>query len=305
MLITPTNLKTLFIGFKANFQGGLGQAESQYQKLCTLVPSTTGTEEYPWLSQIPGMREWIGERAIHALETHGYSIKNKPFELTVAVPRTAVEDDTYGTFAPLMTEMGRAASAQPDQLLFTLLKDGDNTACYDGKAFFAADHMVKNANNKIVAQSNADLGGAGAGEDRWYVLDTTRAIKPLIFQDRKKPNFVAMTAETDPNVFSKAQFEYGVDSRCNVGFGFWQMAQASDKALGSANLWKAIKALRTRTGDQGRPLGLRGNLLVVPPSLEDVATKLLANDLVPNEAGTATESNSLKGRLQLLVADWL
>ena len=304
MLITPANLKTLFIGFKANFQGGLGQAESQYQKLCTLVPSTTGTEEYPWLGQIPGMREWIGERAIHALETHGYAIKNKPFELTVGVPRTAIEDDTYGTFSPLMTELGRAASAHPDQLLFNLLKSGDKTACYDGKAFFAADHMVKNAANKLVAQSNADLGGAGAGE-AWYVLDTTRAIKPLIFQDRKKPNFVAMTAETDPNVFTKAEFHYGVDSRCNVGFGFWQMAQTSDKALDSTNLWKAITAMRTRTGDMGRPLGLRGNLLVVPPNMEAAATKLLTSDLVPNAEGTATESNSLKGRLQLLVADWL
>lgn len=301
MLLNPQNLKSLFLGYKTAFQGGLTAAQSQYLQLATVVPSTTGTEEYGWLGQLPGMREWIGERVIHGLEAHGYSIKNKPFELTVGVPRTAIEDDTFGTYTPLMSELGRSAAAHPDQLAFGLLKTGDVAKCYDGKPFFAADHMVTNDKGKQVAQSNADLGGGG---EKWYVLDTTRAIKPLIFQDRKKPNFVAMTAETDPNVFTKAEFHYGVDSRCNVGFGFWQMAQVCDKELTAENLWAAIKAIGSRTGEGGRPLGLRGSVLVVPASLEDKATKLLTADLVPDGAG-GTESNTLKGRLSPLVVPWL
>ena len=121
MLITPNNLRNLFTGYKTSFVGGLGLAASQYLPLVTVVPSTTGTEEYGWLGSMSGMREWIGERVIHGLESHGYSIKNKPFELTVAVPRTAIEDDTYGTYNPLMQEMGRAAAANPDELTFGLL----------------------------------------------------------------------------------------------------------------------------------------------------------------------------------------
>ena len=302
MQLTPANLKTLFIAYKTAFVGGLGQAASQFAQLATIVPSTTGTEEYGWLGQMPGMREWIGERVIHGLESHGYSIKNKPFELTVAVPRTAIEDDTQGTYTPLMTEMGRASAAHPDQLVFGLLTKGDSIKCYDGKPFFADNHPVKNDAGKPQPQSNADLGGNGA---KWYVLDTTRAIKPLIFQDRKKPNFVAMTAETDPNVFSKSEFVYGVDSRCNVGFGFWQMAQVSNKELNAENLWAVIEAIGSRTGDGGRPLGLRANLLVVPSSLEAQANRLLTADLVANADGTATESNTLKGRLTPLVVPWL
>ena len=34
--------------------------------------------------------------------------------------------------------------------------------------------------------------------------------------------------ETDDNVFMKKTFLYGVDSRGNAGFGFWQMAYAGD-----------------------------------------------------------------------------
>ena len=301
MLINAQNLQLLHRGYKAAFQGGLTTAQSIYQNLATVVPSTTGTEEYGWLGQLPGMREWIGDRHIHGLEAHGYAIKNKPFELTVGVPRTSIEDDNYGVYAPLMAEMGRSAAAHPDELVFGLLKTGDEIKCYDGKAFFAADHMVKDAKGKLVARANADLGGSGPA---WYVLDTSRVIKPLIFQDRKKPNFVAMTNENDSNVFSKAEYVYGVDSRCNVGFGFWQMAQASNQELTPENLWKAIKAIGARTGDGGRPLGLRATTLVIPSNLEDQAAKLLTADLLAT-AGGGTETNTLKGRLTSLVSPWL
>ncbi|MFS4552615.1 Mu-like prophage major head subunit gpT family protein [Comamonas resistens] len=302
MLINPANLKTLFIGYKTAFAGALGQAASQYQQLATIVPSTTGTEEYGWLGQMPGMREWIAERVVHGLENHGYSIKNKPFELTVAVPKTAIEDDTHGTYTPLMQELGRSAAAHPDELTFGLLKEGVSVKCYDGKPFFAANHPVKNAKGNSESVANADLGGNGP---LWFVLDTSRAIKPLIFQDRKKPNFVAMTAETDPNVYSKAQFEYGVDSRCNVGFGFWQMAFASNQPLNADNVWAAINAIEGCKGDGGRPLGLRATTLVVPTALQRTANKLLTAELVPNADGTATESNDLKDRLKPLVSPWL
>ena len=170
MLITPTNLKTLFIGFKTNFQSGLNTAQSLYQQLATVVPSSTGTEEYGWLGQMPGMREWLGERVVHGIESHGYSLKNKSFESTIAVPKTAIEDDTFGTYTPLMAEMGRAAAAHPDELTFGLLKDGATVQCYDKKPFFSADHPVKDAKGKVTAVSNADLGGNGP---MWFVPQTT------------------------------------------------------------------------------------------------------------------------------------
>lgn len=300
MLITPTNLRALYTGYKTSFVGGLGQAASQYLPLVTVVPSTTGTEEYGWLGSMPGMREWIGERVIHGLESHGYSIKNKPFELTVAVPRTAIEDDTYGTYNPMMSEMGRASAAHPDEMTFGLLAKGDSVKCYDGKPFFADNHLVKSESGKNVAVSNADLGGSGP---TWYVMDTTRGIKPLIFQDRQKPRFVAMTAETDPNVFSKGEFVYGTDSRFNVGFGFWQMAYASNQELTPDNIWKAINAINTCKGDHGRPLGLRATTIVVPQSLDRQINKLLTAELLGN--GGVTETNDMKGRLTPLVSSWL
>lgn len=62
----------------------------------------------------------------------------------------------------------------------------------------------------------------------WFLMDTSRPIKPLIYQQRKKAKFVSKTAETDDNVFMSKKFIYGADSRGNAGFGFWQMAVGSD-----------------------------------------------------------------------------
>ena len=301
MEINNANLRTLFVAFNAAFKAGLGQAASQYLQIATVVPSTTGSEEYGWLGQLPGLREWIGDRVVHAIGTHGYTVKNKPFELTVGVPRTAIEDDNYGVYTPLMQEMGRAADAHPDELVFRLLKNGRTELCYDKKPFFSTAHKVLDEKGKEVNVSNlSDDGGNGPS---WYLLETRRVIKPLIFQDRKKPNFVAKTAETDDNVFHAGQFVYGVDARRNAGFGFWQLAHASNKALTAENLKAAITAMDTQTGDGGRPLGISPNLLVVPKALKFTAKRLLEAEHI-NEGGVQV-SNDVAGSLDLLIADWL
>lgn len=59
------------------------------------VPSVSRDESYKWLGQIPRMREWVGEREIQNLSASDYTIKNKDFELTIAVPRNDIEDGNY------------------------------------------------------------------------------------------------------------------------------------------------------------------------------------------------------------------
>lgn len=67
-----------------------------------------------------------------------------------------------------------------------------------------------------------------AGHDtKWFLLDTRKAIKPLIFQSRKEPEFAAITDPNSEHVFKNNSFLYGVDARGNVGFSFWQLAFGS------------------------------------------------------------------------------
>lgn len=298
MIINKANLTALFVAFKAHFQGGLEQAGSQFKTIATVVPSTTGTEEYGWLGNFPGMREWLGDRVINGARAHGYSIKNKPFELTVGVPRDAIDDDQYGVYTPMMTELGRSAGAHPDELAFSALAQGSAKKCYDGQYFFDTDHQVINKDGTSESQSNWDNnGGAGTA---WYLLDCSRALKPIIFQERKKPNFVSLTAETDENVFSRAEYIYGVDSRCNVGYGFWQLAYGSRKELTEDNLADALAAMAGRTGDHGKKLAIKATHLIVPATLGHKARKLVNSSTL---AGGA--DNVLKGEVEVVVSPWL
>lgn len=64
--------------------------------------------------------------------------------------------------------------------------------------------------------------------DMWFLICTKKSIKPFIFQNRSAAKFVSLDKENDDNVFFKKQYIYGVDTRCNAGYGLWQLAYGSD-----------------------------------------------------------------------------
>lgn len=67
-----------------------------------------------------------------------------------------------------------------------------------------------------------------AGNDAaWYLLCTSKPLKPIIYQERKAPKFSALIDDKDENVFMRKQYLYGVEARANAGYGFWQMAFGS------------------------------------------------------------------------------
>lgn len=297
MLINAATLRSLYTGFSTAYQAGFAGVEPLYSRISTTVPSTTRENEYGWLGQIPRLREWIGDRQIKSVETHGYTIKNKPFEATIGVDRDDIEDDNIGIYTPLFSEFGRSAAVFPDELVWSLLKAGFSTECYDGQYFFDTDHPVLDENGE--PQSVSNFGGGAATP--WYLLDTSRALKPVIYQSRKPFNtLIRQDRETDENVFMKKEYRYGLDGRCNVGFGFWQMAYGSKQALDGASYAAARAAMQSFKGDYGRPLGIAPNLLVVPPSLESAGRKLLNS-----EYATGGETNEWRGTAELLVVPWL
>jgi len=299
MILNATNFRSLYISYSAAFTNGLGMAASTYERIAMRVPSTTRTQEYGWLGQMPRVREWIGERVIQGLNTYGYSIRNRPFELTIGVDREDIEDDNIGIYTPLFTEMGRATATFPDELVWPLLSAGFVTACYDGQYFFDTDHPVLDANGQIVSVSNF---GGGSGP-AWYLLDQSRGYKPMIWQDRKGFEFVRMDAPTDEVVFDRKQYRYGVDGRCNAGFGFWQIAYASKQPLDSVGYAAARSAMSSQRGDYGRPLGLLAGakpLLVVPPSME-----FQARTLINAERDTAGATNVWRDTAEILMTPWI
>lgn len=294
MIVNSVALQSIFKGFKTLFNEAFAGTKPTYEKVATVVPSSTKSEEYGWLGAFPRLRKWVGDRVINSLAAHGYTIKNESWEATVEVNREDIEDDAYGVYTPMIKELGRSAATHPDEIVFGLLGKGFTETCYDGQYFFDTDHkdedgpVQSNKGTKVLSAASYSAARAqmmslldakstplgimpnllavppqleeaarkilyaeqiegttntlkntaellvapwlAANPTAWFLFDTSRAIKPLIFQQRKKPEFVSMDASNDQNVFMKKQYIYGVDCRDNAGFGLWQLAYGSTGA---------------------------------------------------------------------------
>ncbi len=296
MIINSPNLRTLFTGFKASFLAGLGTAPSDHGSFVTTTSSTTAAEEYGWLGEMPGMRQWIGDRVLNNLKEYGFTIRNQDFEDTVQVPRNAIEDDRYGVYATPMQALGRASGAHPCELSYAALVNGFTTIGYDGKPLFADDHPVLDANGSMTAVSNLQ---AGAGAP-WFLIASGALVKPIILQTRQDSRFTALDNPDDANVFMRKQFVYGADARRAAAPGLWQGVIGSKAPLTAANYAAARAAIMTLKGDHGRPLGLVPDLLLVGGSNESAGRKI-----VNSENGAGGETNEWQGTARLQVSAWL
>lgn len=294
-VINATLLANIFTGFKAAFRSGFAASTPLWPKVATRVPSSTRTETYAWLGKWPRIREWLGDRVIKKLKGAAYTLTNKKYESTIEVPRDDVEDEQTGIFGPMFTEMGQAVSEFPDELVFRALGEGWTNKCYDGQPFFDDEHPVGNDDDGIELVSNIQAGAGPA----WYLLDNSRSLKPIIYQDRRAFELTALDNPNDPNVFMKGEFIYGVDGRCVAGYGFWQMAFGSKATLNEANYAAARAAMQSFKSDEGGPLNVRPKLLVVPPSLEGAALELVTAEQIN---GT---TNKWRGTAEVLVVPFL
>ncbi|HEV2501612.1 MAG TPA: Mu-like prophage major head subunit gpT family protein [Mesorhizobium sp.] len=276
MDINASTLRAVFTGLSTAFNVRLAATATMYSTVAMTVTSSTAANEYPRLDDLPGIREWVGDRFIHNLSAQTYLIRNKEFEGTIGIKRSAIEDDQFGFYTPIAAQMGQNAAEFPDQLVWPLLKKGDATLCYDGQNFFDNDHPGFDENGGETSVSNITPGAGPA----WYLVDDTQVIQPLIFQQRKKFKLVQMDRETDANVFMRGQYLYGVDGRCNAGFGLWHLAHQSKAELNAANFKLAREAMGAIRKKSGQVINIKPAKLLVPQTLEAAARQVVEAQLI-------------------------
>jgi phage major head subunit gpT-like protein len=298
-IVNPALITALRAGFSKAFQDALAATATDWEKIATRVPSSNASNTYGWLNQFPKLREWVGDRVVKDMAAQAYQVQNKLYEGTVGVKRTDIEDDNVGVYTPLFAEMGRAAKTHADELVFALLAAGATTTCYDGQFFFDTDHPVyPNVDGTGTATTVANV-VAGANP-AWYLLDNSRALRPLIFQERTMPELEALAATNDEGVFVRDEYRYGIRYRCNAGFGFWQLAYKSQATLDATNFNAAFAAMQAIKADGGRPMGVKPTHLLVPPSLRAAALALIEAQLTGGG-----DSNPNYKAVQVIVSPWL
>lgn len=157
------------------------------------------------------------------------------------------DDSSKGTYSNLMTSSALNAAnynTARARMLGYLAEDGkpmkvnpgllvippalEETAKQILNAEFIAPVAAVGMNAANVMQGNTLKGTADilvlsdlADEaDAWYLLDTSKPVKPFLFQLRKAPSFVALTDPTSKNVFFDKEFIYGTDARGAASYSF-------------------------------------------------------------------------------------
>ena len=149
----------------------------------------------------------------------------------------ALSIDTYaaarasvGTAYVKMLEMkdpdGRPLNIMPDTLCVPPALKAEALVLYNASHF--KDEQPNPYKGMFEPVCDTRLTSATA----WFLLDCGKPLKPLIYQERSKPEFSEQTASMGRNVpdsvFMQDEFRYGVRCRAEAAFGHWQTAYGSD-----------------------------------------------------------------------------
>lgn len=290
----------------AAFNGAFAQAPvPEYTKIATTIRSGSRSNLYPFLKATDGMREWTGDAIFDQLASDRYAIDNRKFQKGLTADRDQILDDQdggAGLYGSMAAVLANACASHPDELVIgEALAQGHVLLCHDGQPFFDDSHPNQNGDGGT--QDN-DLGGAGAS---WYLMDTSKPIKPLIYQLREALTFASQTDMSSDSVFRTHQFLWNAWMRDAAGYGVWWTAVKSSQTLNEANFVEARAALenfhmgvKDPLTDTYRPARSVARLLVCPTSLRDTARKLFGQDNL-----ASGESNYLKNAVEVHVSSYL
>lgn len=100
------------------------------------------TEPYRFTGQRPQFREWSGERQLRSPEHYAYSLTNRKYEASEAIPVDDVRRDKTGQIMGRVGEYGAAAMDHWDLIGTEAIEAGTTALGYDGVAYFSAAHRI-------------------------------------------------------------------------------------------------------------------------------------------------------------------
>lgn len=113
------------------------------------MPSTSESESYRWLGDVPGLSEWLDDREMSTLLAEGFDVKNRDWANGVRIHRNEIMDDKLGMVRPRLEMLARRARQHYGDLLVGTLANGfdganshfGNGRSYDGAFFFSDSHQ--------------------------------------------------------------------------------------------------------------------------------------------------------------------
>lgn len=140
----------------------------------------------------------------------------------------ALAQASYGAARTAMKKFkddeGRPLNINPDVLLVPpALED-------TARALVSNDKLEDGKPNPYKGTAEVVVDSRLTSDTAWFLLDTSKPVKPFVYQERKLPTFVEQTDMSSDNVFMRKKFRYGAEARCAGGYAFWQLCYGSTGA---------------------------------------------------------------------------
>jgi phage major head subunit gpT-like protein len=156
----PGLVDTTFRGLRSTFETALeGGVDESWSEVAMRVPGATRKEAYRFITDMPGMKKWFGNRITEGWKIEALEIENVPYEETIEVDEFDLDDDTAGVFAPIVAQLGLEAARMPAEIVYGHLEAGFTANSYDGTTFFSDSHAF--GDNKGTAALDATSFTAG------------------------------------------------------------------------------------------------------------------------------------------------
>ena len=273
MTFTYEKVQDLSATIIVKFDEGLKSREPIYPKVAPTIPSNGDSNTYP-MGDLPGVREFIGDRIFNKFKEDQYTLINREWESTIEIARKFVEDDNYGFYTARAKALGSDAKGHPDILLGELIKDGftENGLCYDKVPFFSSEHPYGPADS---LQSNIQEGE----EEIWVLVDMSRGMFPFFYQERI-PTKMEQPEGLSDTTFIKNIYLYGTYGRYAMGYGLWQLAYGSKAPLTKENYELALQSMGALVKRNGQIIGVKPTHIIVGPKNRAKAKQLFNAMLV-------------------------
>ncbi|MCP1616576.1 Mu-like prophage major head subunit gpT [Pseudomonas sp. SLBN-26] len=95
------------------------------------------------------------------------------------------------------------------------------------KALMNNDKLADGTPNPYKGTAEVVMDARIKSDTAWFLLDTSKPVKPFIYQPRKKPEFVQQISLDAPDVFNLKKYKFGAEARAAAGYGFWQLSFGS------------------------------------------------------------------------------
>lgn len=207
---------------RAEFMRGKMEADDKpfpagHDAFTTVFPSKTKVETHTFMSNLPRLAEFKGYTPFTRLVTKEYTVANKEYRTGVTVRKTDVDDDQVGGYMLNINGLPSRAKKDVGHITLAHLAAGTTNLCFDGTAMFATSHTIGSGDNLDTFDGAAN---DGATHKIIALVTDNSAIKPVIFQDREPLS--GLKTDADLMTADKVkEYEYWVDGRFGLGYGFW------------------------------------------------------------------------------------